>query len=510
LTLSRWPNAGFARIKEVLGGKPIESHGLKGDAVGKFTSQEKLSAGWAKETEVWLHGYWFWDWSDSFQRVSQVDPETGTITLSPPEHGYGYRNGQRFYALNLLCELDQPGEWFLDKATGSVFAWPTHEAPELTWTYTLLPALIQIRGASFVTLQNIILEATRGTAVLIENGQSNQVAGCILRNTGSWAVSIRGGSSNRVIGNDIYQTGEGGIALSGGDRKNLTPAGHVAENNHVWNFGRIFRTYRPAVLVDGVGQRVAHNLIHDGPHNAIQLGGNDHTIEFNEIHHVCTETGDVGAFYMGRDWTARGTVIRHNFFHDLSGPGLHGAMAVYLDDCASGIRVEGNVFYRAGRAAFIGGGRDNVVENNLFVECAPSVHVDARGLGWMKNETVGDATLPTRLREAPYQSPPWSIRYPKLVNILDEEPAAPRGNVVARNISVGGRWLDLEKAAEAGVHFTQNLVTNAPGFIEDSKPSKHGFQLRDDSPAWKLGFKKIPIEQIGLIEDASRRSLPRR
>ncbi|MHC4325475.1 MAG: right-handed parallel beta-helix repeat-containing protein, partial [Planctomycetota bacterium] len=236
--------------------------------------------------------------------------------------------------------------------------------------------LFVLKDCSWVTIRNLVLEATRSTAATISGGTSNIIAGCTIRNTGSWAVRISGGSNNSVLGCDIYRTAEGGVSLSGGQRKSLKSAGHRAENNHIHHFGRIYRTYRPAVSVGGVGNHVAHNVIHDGPHNAIQLGGNDHTIEFNEIHHVCYETGDVGAFYMGRDWTARGTIIRHNYFHDIKGPGLHGAMAVYLDDAASGISIIGNIFHRAGRAAFIGGGRDNLVENNIFVDCPASVHVD--------------------------------------------------------------------------------------------------------------------------------------
>ena len=52
---------------------------------------------------------------------------------------------------------------------------------------------------------------------------------------------------------------------------------------------------------------------------AIVFGGNEHLIEFNEIHDVCHESNDAGAIYGGRDWTMRGTVIRYNYFHDISG-----------------------------------------------------------------------------------------------------------------------------------------------------------------------------------------------
>jgi len=408
MQLARWPNEGFVKIVEVVGETPNTTHGIKGAKEGKFTYSDDRPKRWADEQEIWLHGYWFWDWSDSFEKVLSIDTRKRIIELARPYHNYGYRNGQRYYALNILTELDRPGEWYLDRDKGILYFLPPAPIDEGRAVLSTLRNLFVLKNCSYVTIRDLVLEATRSTAVTISGGTSNTVAGCTIRNTGSWAVSISGGSKNSVLGCDIYRTAEGGVSLSGGDRKTLTPAGHRAENNHIHHFGRIYRTYRPAVSVNGVGNIVAHNVIHDGPHNAIQLGGNDHVIEFNEIHHVCFETGDVGAFYMGRDWTARGTVIRYNYFHDIKGPGLYGAMAVYLDDAASGISVIGNIFYRAGRAAFIGGGRDNLIENNIFVDCEASVHVDARGIGWMKYHVEPGGTLPERLKAVPYKTPPWS------------------------------------------------------------------------------------------------------
>jgi len=34
---------------------------------------------------------------------------------------------QRFYFLNVLEELDQPGEWFLDTASGVLYFWPPED-----------------------------------------------------------------------------------------------------------------------------------------------------------------------------------------------------------------------------------------------------------------------------------------------------------------------------------------------------------------------------------------------
>ena len=93
-----------------------------------------------------------------------------------------------------------------------------------------------------------------------------------------------------------------------------------------------------------------------------------------------------------------GTGSLDNYFHDLQGPGLHGVMGMYMDDWASGFTVTGNIFYRAGRATLIGGGRDNIVENNLYVECTPSIHLDARGLSWASY--YFDGTYPHAVRRA--------------------------------------------------------------------------------------------------------------
>jgi len=254
--------------------------------------------------------------------------------------------------------------------------------------------------------------------------------------------------------------------------------------------------YTPAISIDGVGLRVAHNLIHDAPHMAIGFGGNDHLIEFNEIHHVCLESNDAGAMYAGRDWTMRGTVIRHNYLHDITGFRDRGCVGVYLDDMFCGTRIYGNIFYRVTRAAFIGGGRDCTVENNLFVDCRPALHIDARAMGWAA-DTV-PTTMTERLKAMPYTSELWRQRYPELPSILQDEPAAPKGNIVARNVSWGGQWDGVDRTSRPYVTFSDNCVDVDPLF-EDAPPQS--FRLRENSPAFKIGFQPIPFEKIGLRKE---------
>ena len=168
-----------------------------------------------------------------------------------------------------------------------------------------------------------------------------------------------------------------------------------------------------------------------------------------------------------------------------------------------GTTIYGNLFYKVTRAAFIGGGRDCIVENNIFVDCNPALHIDARAMGWASYHV--DTTMTERLKAMPYKSELWRNRYPKLVDILDEEPAAPKGNIVVRNISQGGKWDGIYDQARPYVTVEDNLIEEDVHFVKEPPES---FQLRDDSPAFKIGFKPIPVEKIGLYKDNLRASLP--
>jgi hypothetical protein len=417
-----------------------------------------------------------------------------------PQHSYGFRKGQWYYAYNLLCELDRPGEWYLDRQAGRLYFWPPGPIDQGRPTVSLLPAAVKLKDVSYVTLRGLTLECVRGTAVTISGGKRSRLAGCVIRNMGGWAASISG-ADNGVVGCDISQTADGGVKLEGGDRRTLQPARLYVENCHIHQFGRWNPVYKPAVMLGGVGNRIAHNLIHDAPHMAIAFGGNDHVIEFNEIHSVVYESNDAGVMYAGYNPTMRGHEIRYNYIHHIYGFQSKGCVGVYLDDMFCSAHIFGNVFYDVPRAAFIGGGRDNLVENNIFVDCKPAVHVDARCLGWAKD---GIVQLRQRLAEMPYRQEPWRSRFPRLLDYLDDEPAVPKGNVIQRNICVG-KWDEIEKKARPYVTFRDNLLDADPHFVD---ATRHNYQLRADSPAWKIGFQPIPVERIGLYASPDRASWP--
>jgi hypothetical protein len=518
MTLARWPNEGFVKMVEVLGKTERDVRGTKGCVEGVFRYADDRPKRWAGEKDVWVHGYWFWDWADERQKVQSIDLEQRIVTLVPPHHSYGYRKGQWFYAYNILAELDTPGEWYLDREKGILYFWPPATFGKGTAVVSVLPTFVTMKDTSCVIFRGLTCEAARSTAVTIAGGTQNCVVGCTFRNLGRNAVTISGGSANGVVGCDVYNMAQGGISLGGGERKTLTACGHYALNNHIHHYGRWKPMYSAGISINGVGILVSHNLIHNAPHQAIGFGGNNHIIEFNEIHSVCYESNDAGAMYAGRDWTQRGTIIRYNYMHHICGYEGRGCVGVYLDDMFCGTLIFGNVFYRVPRAAFVGGGRDCIVENNIFVDCVPAVHVDARALGWAhgcSDRWIEEGKAKGTLSGIRYKEPPYSKRYPKLIDILDDDPAAPKGNIIVRNVCAGGKWDEIEKKAQPYVTFQDNLVGGDPHFAQKpglfDKPGFSGlknFQLRDDSPMYKLGFKHIPIEEMGLFNDGTRASWP--
>lgn len=525
MEISRWPNEDFIKIEEVLGKTEINVRGVKGCKEGIFVYEGDRPKRWVDEKDAWVQGYWFRDWAEQRHKIESIDLNKHIISVIPPYHNYGYRKGQWFRGFNLLSEIDMPGEWYVDRQAGILYFWPPGELDKGRVEVSMAPALFTMTDTSHVTIRGLLLEAARGTAVAINRGQHCRVIGCTFRNLGNHAVTIVDGKENDVIGCDMHGMGGGGIYLIGGDRKALIPAGHFAGNNHIHHFGRWDRMYRPGLFLSGVGLRASHNLIHDAPHAAILFGGNDHLIEFNEIHNVCNESHDCGAIYAGRSWTLRGHVIQYNYLHHLYGKDGGPCNGIYLDDLFSSAMVQGNVFYQVLRPVFLGGGRDNIVQNNVFVDCPKAMHIDARALGWCGPHADGrikEALEKGTIAGVRYKEPPFSTRYPQLINLLDDEPKKPKGNIVRRNIFWQGQgenlrrvagaegiketwWDDIAPVIRSLVKIEDNLINEDPKFVDIQAGN---FQLCEESPAWKLGFQRIPVEKIGLYQDECRASWP--
>ena len=66
---------------------------------------------------------------------------------------------------------------------------------------------------------------------------------------------------------------------------------------------------------------------------------------------------------------------------------------------------------------------------------------------------------------------------------------------------MGGRWEGIEGKARPLLKLEDNLLDEDPHFVD----AEHlNFQLRSDSPAYKLGFERIPVDEIGLYRPSTQ------
>lgn len=508
MNVSRYPNEGFLKIVSVDVNEPKDVRGTKGDQVGNFQFDDEHLLTWDDEKDVWVHGYWFWDWSEERHPVAEIVKETKTLKVQPPYHSYGYRKGQWFYAFNLLCEIDVPGEYYIDRENGILYFYPPADVTADSMVVTVQDQVMKI-SADYVTVEGFTCEFSRNNGVSC-TGKCDVLKDLTVRNTSGGGISM-GGTGQLIDGCELYNLGKNGIGMSGGDRKTLSPSGNVVTNCIVHDYGRIQRVYAPGISVSGVGNTVSHCRIYNAPHMGMGFSGNDNVIEFNEIYNVCFESNDAGAIYTGRNWTMRGNVLRYNYLHDIQGFQNRGCVGIYLDDQFSSAEMFGNIFVNVTRATMIGGGRDSKIVNNIFINCNPCVHLDARGLGWQKDFTE---KWVQELREKGTNNginilePPYSTKYPELTTILTNNPGTPVGNVVAKNICIGGNF----GANTSGQWKGTSIWQKAPEFntiegnfldgdsmIEDWE---HGnFTLKADSPALKDGFQQIPWQKIGPVRE---------
>ncbi|WP_168441964.1 right-handed parallel beta-helix repeat-containing protein [Pontiella desulfatans] len=421
---------------------------------------------------------------------------------------------------------------------------------------------VPMAPVSFITLKGFTIECAWQDAIRMTGARHCRVVNCRITNAGNVGVNIGGitsayeevgtprvkeatgyatvgagaggqslwsndpGKSCQVVGCDIWETGCEGIVLLGSD--------NLAENNHIHDIG-LYAKDCPGINLLGERNVARKNTIHDLPRCAIFFKGMENVMEFNDIHNVVLETKDMGAIRsVHRNRYLGGDIIRFNRIFDVPGYGFMAGQlrpdtfmtyGVYLDDYTSNVKVQGNIIVNAGRSGIMVHGGNNVLfENNIvynpmgfpseFSPIAPKseaakAKARARGPGektiFRNNITRNNimvssmkgATIPYRFARPEF----WGRRKAYFSNNLFynlQKPDAPMGVVLADKKALSWeQWLDF--GMEDG------SVFGDPGFVDINN---RRFELKEDSPAWALGFKAIPVDEIGCYPSPERASWP--
>lgn len=532
--LSRWPNKGMTPMGKVLdpGSIPRYNDFSKKGGVFKYDS-ERISS-WNKPNDIWISGYFKWGYADDAVRLAKIDKKKKTITTAQPTL-YGFDSGEHFrrwYAFNILEELDEEGEFYIDKEKSVLYFISSKEDIESLRFSMLEDPFFQLEDVSNVKIEGIDFEYSRGLGIAMNNTEDVIIKDCTFSNLGSLGITVgkgiepfadyrhegmgkpksgiigslqqqlyanttfnrEGGKNNKIIHCKFFELGAGGVSLGGGNRETLEPGNNSIENSVFHDLNRIEKSYRPAVHLTGVGNKIIHCEIYNTPSMAVLMHGNNHMLEYNYIHDVVLDADDQGAFYYGRDPSERGTVIRYNYFENI--PDHYATCAIYNDDGACGLTVDSNIFYKAGkRNVLLGGGSDNVYTNNIFMETEIGIHVDNRLQNWSKGILEKGGLVEKRLDAVNYQNPPYSTEYPELTAYWPND-GVPKGNLVENNV-----FYKVDKLLDGKKEWLEfkgsNWETNEdPGFRDYDRKD---FSLKVNAILYiKVpGFKKIPFHKIG-------------
>lgn len=485
--------------------------------------------------------------------VKSVDRQMKTLDLSG-----AVQQGMRFFFHGSLEEIDRPGEWAYDAPQHEIVLMPPASFTQSSQVAIGLydKGLFKISGSG-ISLQGICftaIPAGTGAAIVIDEKARNcTVEGCRFTAFGGEAIWLNG-RENKVQSCDFEDVYGCCVRVNGGVKKSLTPGGCVVDNC-LFTRPCLMRNGFAcgAISLDGVENRVSHCVIHDTREHALDWCGFGCIVEYCRMFDATLEFRDSGVVYSpGCGQSSYGCHFR---FNDISGaPGLsHG---IYPDDFSSGHLIYGNVVRNIGWGAiFLGGGRDNLISNNVITATgAMALHNDNRGLWWPKWKDREQWHKET-IRLLDYVDGPIGKRWPKFArwhedgtnmfgnvdnvwvnNVIIDNPNTqdqacngmliPLERQICRgNVSFGLRkepckdvwrfggfkFVDLRETPDRLFVSVPPLrvIKRSDGF-ELYKYERGDFNLADDSAILTEmpGFVPIPWDQIGLYTDKWRKTVP--
>ncbi len=564
LTLAHYPNSGSIKIGKVIDKGSVPRIGDTSNRGGIFEYTDTRHAKWTGQKNIWLQGTFNYGFADDNINIEKIDTLKKQIKLVTP-HLYGLGNGrdfQAYTAYNILEELDSPGEWWLDTKTGILYVWPpsTLQAASITVSVLETP-IVSVINQTYTTLEGLTIEAGRGMGIYMEGGHHNTIVGCTIRNVGTSGIFMgQGAEANKgpmsidnfeghpvsgIIGSlqnylykntswnrnagydqqilscDVYNTGSGGIYLSGGDKRTLTKANNIVENCKVHDFNRRNKFIWSGISVDGCGNKIRHCEIYNSDWQGIFVHGNEHVFEYNNIHHVTLNSDDTSPWYIGRDPSDRGNVVRYNYFHHI---GNHNRMnmGIYCDDSSADVFVFGNVFYKMETKhgiLFTNSGWDLTMKNNIIIEPTDataqiSAHYYTWAAGSEKSMFGEEGLIRNRLtKSVSYTTEPYASKYPGLLEYLDTIPGTRQWkamranrNVFADNLIIGGPANPTKLIGGQYATITERdnyRCTSNPRFVD---AEHENFTLLPTSEVFKKikGFEPVPFDKMGLYKNKYR------
>ena len=361
----------------------------------------------AAETNLWIQGFWRVPWETEGVQVLLIDTVSNTIATAPGAvaggggfgnkyTGYAGSYNEPYWALNLLEEIDQPGEWSIDFARNKLYFLPPSTVTNGAMVISdFASPVMQLTTCSNIVISGLAFNISLAQGIVITNSVNNLVQGCAFTNLGSYAVDLNRGSSNGVVDCNMAQLAAGGVLVLGGSETN-TPrisCGHYVVNNDINEFAWVVPVYAAGIdagfggTISGgggghtvcVGARIAHNHLKGTPHGPVLRGSFDKTFEYNYLEEFGTISGDLGGIYIYTPTNQGGyDILRYNYMYcptnylwpNYMNPGPCGEEGIQNDQPGPSEQIYGNIATgERGGYMYNGTITNGSFYNNLAVGC---------------------------------------------------------------------------------------------------------------------------------------------
>jgi hypothetical protein len=418
-TRARHPNHGYLAIENLPDATPSWEQGQT-----RFRYKPGDLQKWASLTNAEVVA--MTRWVESRLPIKEIDEKERIISFGK-KSVFQLAAGDPYYVEGALELIDQPGEWYYDPASASVYYFPL-AGEKMSDGEIIAPALTQVlrfegnpEASNFVqnvTVRGLEFSHTEwyfpegfqsGTNRLgISPKPSPEVGGfgqaavgvpgaiwgqgmrrcliedCAIHHLGTYAIELwRGCQSNRISYCNLDDLGAGGIKLGEGgisEKPAEQTFGNEITDCRIENGGKLFHSAVGVWIGQTFNNTFSHNLVHDFYYTGISVGwtwgygpsiATNNLISFNDVHHI-GDTSDgagpilsdmAGIYTLGRE---PGTRIVNNSWHDI-GAIHYGGWGIYFDEGSSGLVAISNVVYRTTHGGFHQHyGETNVVRNNIF------------------------------------------------------------------------------------------------------------------------------------------------
>lgn len=464
-------------------------------------------------------------WAQSRNQIRSYSEASNIVTLAGDAFPNASEPNARYYIENAPDSL-RPGEWRLDRQSGTVTYWPEagEDVPSAIITAPHLYQLARLEGQEDKPVFGVIFRGLTfagtdwrldggsdidlqaaveiGAAFAAQSAESCVVQQCIFTRLGGYAIDFgRGCRRNKVSGCEMFDLGGGGVRLGETDFNSATVApnlGNRVIGNHIHHIGLVNAPAVGVFVLLSASDEIAHNEIDHTFYTAISVGWSwgyrdnpcrGNLVEFNHLHDIGQGMlSDMGGVYtLG---VQPGTVVRNNLIHDVSVFG-YGGWGLYTDEGSSDIVLESNVVYRCQSAGFHQHyGENNLVYNNIFAlnhdgqmaRTRPETH-----LGFVLTNNIIYFNS-GRLFSGNWSSNGFQIDH----NIYFDTRAGPS------HPPLDG-LLKFEDWHALG-HDLHSLFFD-PLFVA---PEKGDFRLRANSPALRFGFHPPDLRGVGVRKKYAR------